>query len=75
MHWTQLEKIVLFGSILTSKLNDKSDIDMLVQFSNVDLIDYFDNYKNFKEKVEQLFKRQIDLVEDQVIKNSIFVKL
>lgn len=65
----------MFGSILTSKLNDKSDIDMLVQFSNVNLIDYFDNYKNFKEKVEQLFKRQIDLVEDQVIKNSIFVKL
>jgi predicted nucleotidyltransferase len=62
----------LFGSILTEKFNKDSDIDMLIQFSTVDLKDYFDNYMDFKEAVEKLFKRPIDLVENQAIKNPIF---
>lgn len=67
-----VEQLYLFGSILTEKFNNESDIDMLIQFSTIDLKDYFDNYMDFKEKVELLFNRPVDLVENQAIKNPVF---
>ena len=45
---------------------------MLIQFYNIDLMEYFDNYMDFKEKLESLFKRPVDLVENQAIRNPIF---
>jgi predicted nucleotidyltransferase len=71
----QVKELYLFGSILTNRFNDLSDIDMLVQFQPVELLDYFDNYMDLKEKLEQLFHRRIDLVENQAIKNPIFRKV
>lgn len=70
-----VKQLFLFGSILTERFDDKSDIDMLIQFSTIDLKDYFDNYMDLKEKLELLFNRQIDLVENQAIKNPIFRKV
>ncbi len=52
-----------------------SDIDMLVQFDNVDILEYADNYFDFKEKLEKLFGREIDLLENQAIRNPIFRKI
>jgi len=57
---------------LTEKFNDSSDIDMLIQFSQVELVDYFDNYMDLKEKLEDLFNRPVDLVENQAIRNPVF---
>ncbi len=68
----KVKELYLFGSILTDQFNDSSDIDMLVQFNRVELDDYFDNYMDLKENLEQLFGRSIDLVENQAIKNPIF---
>lgn len=68
----KVKELYLFGSILTEKFNDSSDIDMLIQFNNIDLTDYFDNYMDFKEKLESLFNRPVDLVENQAIRNPIF---
>jgi predicted nucleotidyltransferase len=68
----KVKELYLFGSILTNDFNEFSDIDMLIQFYQVDLMEYFDNYMDFKEKLEELFHRPIDLVENQSIKNPIF---
>ena len=68
-------QLYLFGSALTSQFNETSDIDLLVQFSQVDLLEYFDNYMDFKEKLEALFNRPVDLVEDQAIRNPVSVEL
>jgi len=70
-----VKELYLFGSVLTEKFNEKSDIDMLIQFSVLDLSKYFDNYMDFKEKIEVLFQRPIDLVENQSIRNPIFRKV
>jgi predicted nucleotidyltransferase len=67
--------LYLFGSALTSQFNEASDIDLLVQFSQVDLLEYFDNYMDFKEELEALFNRPVDLVEDQAIKNPVFRRI
>jgi len=71
----KVKELYLFGSVLTDKFSDSSDIDMLIQFNPVDLLEYFDNYMDLKEKLEILFQRPIDLVENQAIRNPIFRKV
>ena len=71
----KVKELYLFGSILTSKFNKDSEIDMLVQFDNVDILEYADNYFDFKDKLEKLLDREIDLVENQAIRNPIFRKI
>ena len=71
----KVRELYLFGSILTPKFNKDSDIDMLVQFDNVDILEYADNYFDFKEKLEKLLGREIDLLENQAIRNPIFRKI
>lgn len=71
----KVKELYVFGSILTSKFNRDSDIDMLVQFENIDILEYADNYFDFKEKLEKLLGREIDLLENQAIRNPIFRKI
>ena len=62
------------GKGVISIFKTLSDIDFLVEFLGVDLIDYFDNFMDFKSKLELLLGRNVDLVENQAIKNPIFRK-
>ena len=71
----KVRELYLFGSILTDTFNDESDIDFLVEFSIVDIQEYFNNYMDFKEKLEALLKRPVDLVENQAVRNPIFRKV
>ena len=48
----KVKELYLFGSILTDKFNASSDIDMLIQFNKINLLDYFDNYMELKEELE-----------------------
>jgi len=71
----KVKELYIFGSILTPKFNASSDVDFLVQFDNVDILEYADNYFDFKEKLEKLLDRDIDLLENQAIRNPIFRKV
>ena len=73
-HIHNVDKMYLFGSALNSNFNAKSDIDFLVKFKSIDLAKYFDNYINFKEKLKNLFGREIDLVEEQTLRNPILIR-
>lgn len=68
-----VEKMYLFGSALNSNFSDTSDIDLLVKFKPIELSQYFDNYINFKENLESLFGREVDLLEEQTLKNPILI--
>ena len=61
----------MFGSILTNRFNEKSDVDMVVDFDKVNLEDYADNYFDFKYSLEDIFGREVDLLEDKAIRNPI----
>lgn len=65
----KVASLFVFGSILTDNFKKSSDIDLLVDFSGVNLYDYADNYFDLKISLEKLLKRQIDLLEDKAIKN------
>lgn len=70
-----VNRLYLFGSALTPRFNNESDIDLLIQFGNMDVTNYFSNYMDLKEKLEELFNRPVDLVEDQAVRNPIFRKI
>ena len=66
----KVESLYVFGSVLTDRFNDESDIDFVVVFDKANVEDYFDNYFDFKYALEDLFNRSVDLVEDQTIRNT-----
>ena len=68
-------ELYAFGSVLTDDFSSSSDIDLLIQFANVDLMDYFDNYMDLKEAFEELFGRPVDLVENQAVRNPVFRRI
>jgi predicted nucleotidyltransferase len=71
----KVRELYMFGSILTNNFDKNSDIDLLVQFEKVDILEYFDNYMDFKEKLEVLLDRPVDLLENQAIRNPVFRKV
>jgi predicted nucleotidyltransferase len=70
----KVDKLYAFGSILTDKFGEHSDIDLLVSFGNIALLDYADNYFELKFSLENIFKRPVDLVEEKAIRNPYFKK-
>ncbi len=71
-----VEQLYVFGSITTKSFSEQSDIDILIQFnSEIDPAQYFNNYMDFKEEMESLLNREIDIVENQAVKNPIFRKI
>ena len=64
-----VSQLSVFGSVLTNQYNEKSDIDIVVDFSNMDLKHYADNYFELKKSFEKIFNREVDLLENKAIKN------
>jgi len=64
-----VSQLSVFGSILTDEFDKNSDIDLLVDFSNIDLQNYADNYFSLKQSLEKIFSRQVDLLENKAINN------
>jgi len=67
-------KMYLFGSALTNRFNNDSDIDLLVDFNKEEIGDYFDNFFELKYALEALFGRSVDLVEEKNVRNPYFKK-
>ena len=68
----KVKTMYAFGSVLTDKFNQASDIDLIVDFLPLDVLDYADNYFDLKFSLETILKRPIDLLEDKAIKNPYF---
>ena len=68
-----VESLYVFGSASTDTMKNSSDIDLLVRFKQFDIAMYFVNYMEFKSRLKSLFKRDIDLVEEQSLKNPILI--
>jgi predicted nucleotidyltransferase len=65
----KVRQMFVFGSVLTNRFRMNSDIDFIVDFHGVDLYDYADNYFDLKNSLEHLLEREVDLLEDNAIKN------
>ncbi len=72
----RVKTLSVFGSILTDRFSDDSDIDMLVSFDTSDheQWDYVANYFGFQAALENLLGRKIDLVVEKGLKNRFFIR-
>lgn len=72
----KVKSLAVFGSILTDRFNEHSDVDMLVDFEPIDpeKIDYVSNYFNLRDSLERLFNRKVDLIEEKALRNKYFIE-
>ena len=68
----KVKSLYTFGSVLTEKFHKESDVDLIVDFENLPVEDYIDNYFDLKFSLEDIFKRPVDLLEEKAIKNPYF---
>jgi len=61
-----VKRIGIFGSFARGEEKAGSDIDVLVEFDETKIT--FDNYMDLKFYLEDLFKREVDLVIESSIK-------
>ncbi len=67
-----VKSLYAFGSVLSGNYDEDSDIDFVVEFENIKLEDYADNYFDFKFSLQGILKRPIDLLEEKAIRNPFF---
>ena len=65
-----VKTLFVFGSVARDELKPTSDIDLVVDIDSKDPLTYSDDYFGLKFQLEQLLKRQIDLLELRAIKNQ-----
>ena len=70
----KVKSLYAFGSVLTEKFNNESDVDLIVDFEQLDVLEYGDNYYELKFSLENVLKRSVDLLEEKAIKNPYFRK-
>lgn len=68
----KVKSLFAFGSVTRNDFNAQSDVELLVDFEENDPFNYIDLYFNFKNKLESLLKRQVDLLEERAVKNRLF---
>jgi len=70
----KVKSLYAFGSVLTDRFDRDSDIDLIVDFTPMQVEDYADNYFDFKFSLQDIFKRPVDLLEEKAIKNPYFLQ-
>lgn len=67
-----VRRLVLFGSALSEQFDEtRSDVDFLVEFAP-GVESYFEAYFGFKETLETLVGRPVDLVTSRALDNPYF---
>lgn len=70
----KVRTLFAFGSVTNDKFEADSDVDLVVDIDETDPLCYTDNYFSLKEKLEKIFNRHIDLLEQKAIKNPFLKK-
>ncbi|MBX3293999.1 MAG: nucleotidyltransferase domain-containing protein [Acidobacteria bacterium] len=68
-----LARLDIVGSAVRNDFSDTSDVDVLVDFGNNDRL--FDRYFDLKERLEDVFQRPVDVIEDRAVKNPYFRRM
>ncbi|HAB52697.1 MAG: hypothetical protein A2315_04280 [Ignavibacteria bacterium RIFOXYB2_FULL_35_12] len=64
-----IRELAVFGSALREDFNEKSDVDLLIEFEPESGITLF-NIVDLKEEFEKLFGRDVDIVSKKAIQRS-----
>jgi len=69
-----VKELFVFGSAITDRFNEKSDVDLVVEFEALEPFAYADSYFSLKFALEELFQRSVDLLEAKEIRNPYLLK-
>jgi len=70
-----IQRMNVFGSVVSGNFNNSSDIDLLVSFSNnLSVEEYTNNYFTLHYKLRKLFNREIDIVTERTLSNPYFIE-
>jgi predicted nucleotidyltransferase len=69
-----VKSLEVFGSATNNNFNKESDIDFLVEFTQLGVKNYADNYFGLLHALKALFKQPIDLVVNSSINNPYFLE-
>ena len=69
----EVKELFLFGSALTDNFKPTSDIDLLVDFKAKNPLEYSQKYFDLKFRLEDLFGREVDLLEKRSLKNPFLI--
>lgn len=67
-----VKELYLFGSATTDNFSEDSDLDSIVRFDRPGFEGAFDQFLDFKQELEQLYGRPVDLYHLKKFRNSIF---
>ena len=67
-----LQRLDLIGSAARDDFASNSDIDVLVNFGGDERL--FSRYFDLKERLEAIFERPVDVIEERAVKNPYFKK-
>ena len=71
----EVKRMNVFGSVVSGKFNDKSDIDFLIKFSEkLSGEQYTENYFELHYKLREIFNREIDIITEQTLSNPYFIE-
>lgn len=71
----QIKRLYAFGSVVSDKFNENSDIDFLISFSdNLSVEEYTNNYFSLHYQLRALFNRKIDIVTERTLSNPYFIE-
>lgn len=62
-----LRRLDIVGSAARDDFGSKSDVDVLVSFDNDERL--FGRYFELKERLEAIFDRSVDVIEERAVKN------
>lgn len=70
----KVEKLNVFGSLVSGNLTKDSDIDLLISFlDDISIEEYTENYFKLHYLFEDIFNRPVDLITENSLNNPYFI--
>ena len=71
----KIRKFFVFGSAVSDKFTDSSDLDFLISFDeNLPPQEYSNNYFSLHYRLRELFNREIDVITERSLSNPYFIE-
>ena len=71
----QIKKAFVFGSVITDRFKDDSDIDFLIHFEDgIDPLAAGEHWWNLHDELRDLLHREVDLVTERSLRNPYFIE-
>jgi predicted nucleotidyltransferase len=71
----KIKNAYIFGSALTDRFNDHSDVDFLVNLlDGLDPVDAGEHLWDLQDELKVLLKREIDILTERSLKNPYFIQ-